>query len=415
MEKPHEPIDNVEVSGDHYSYLEIEATYCPTNIPTGTLFLRHVDRDTSNEVLDVDADSPDVLRLEKPEKPPPVESNAETLVVQEPEKNSSKRPAEPTIKPSSFRRKYPRNMKQNEQTLLKSYFDTVQNNNADLSAKPKPQTSVKKKAVQRSTKKRPRRGKKGVRKTSRAGVDNVQEAESSDSDFGSRREPLVDDFSLLPEWVIVPYHDWILRNVTVSSPMKELDLKVVPTKGDGNCFYYCICESRVFQTKFPGVMDNVMEIREQIHAYTTENTDYGKLVYESNFFDIGYEKWLERIKRMGKHSSPAEMRLFARVLCIHVVSLMQSDVGTIFIGTYDSEVDYCKDRQLPIPTKPRLEDTIFVWHHYYEEPMNAIPYGAADDLSLGNPVNHYVLLEHRENVENERNKSDLVFNFWCLD
>jgi hypothetical protein len=162
-------------------------------------------------------------------------------------------------------------------------------------------------------------------------------------------------------------------------------------------------------------MDNVMEIREHIHAYATENPEYGKLLHESNFFDIEYEKWLQQIKKMGKHSSPAEVRLFARAFGIHVVSLMQSDVGMIFIGTYDSKVDYCKERKLPVPSKPRLEDTIFVWHHYYDEPMNAIPYGSADDVSLGNPANHYVLLEHGENVEDERKDADTVFKFWCLD
>jgi hypothetical protein len=92
---------------------------------------------------------------------------------------------------------------------------------------------------------------------------------------------------------------------------------------------------------------------------------------------------------------------------------MQSDMGIIYgIGTYDSEIDYCRDRNLPIPAKPPLEDTIFVWHHYYEEPMATIPYGASADRSLGNPADHYVLLEHRDNGADEEKETDRVFTFF---
>jgi hypothetical protein len=246
------------------------------------------------------AETPKVRRNKK-QKQPSVESNEERIVSQgvPPSDNTvnkdvearSQTESETTIKSSLFRRKSPRNTKQAEQMLLNSFFGTVMPKNAALSAKPKSQTIAKKKTVQQSKKKKPQR-KRGVCKTSRC-VDNMQEAESSDSDFGSRRELLPDDFSLLPKWVVVPFHDWISRSVTVSKPMKSFDLKVVPTKGDGNCFYYCICQSRIFQTKFPAVMDNVMEIREHIHAYATENPEYGKLLHESNFFDIDYEKWLQ--------------------------------------------------------------------------------------------------------------------------
>jgi hypothetical protein len=426
--KPQEPIDNVEVSGDHYSYLELDATYCPTNIPSGTFFLRHVDRDNSNEVLDVDADSPDVVRLEKPEKPPPAKSNAETLVVQEPGKSSSnppttsaekidqsmasdvpKNPPKPSISPHFITRKSERIKQPNEQMLMKNYFNTVAKNTSDRNSKTQPKRA-RKISTTRSRKKSARVTNKKRKRTSSIKENTIQDLETSDSDVGDH---LDDDFSLLPEWVVVPFSDFISRCVTVLNPPKNIKFKVIPVPGDGNCFYYSVCQSRVFNTKFPEIMGNVMAVREAIHEYANQNPEYGKLLHESNLFDISYEKWLQRTKTMGKHASPAEARLFARVYGIHVISLMQSDMGIIYgIGTYDSEIDYCRDRNLPIPAKPPLEDTIFVWHHYYEEPMATIPYGASADRSLGNPADHYVLLEHRDNGADEEKETDRVFTFF---
>jgi hypothetical protein len=82
LNQPQEPIDNVNVCGNHYSYLEWEDTFCPSNIPSDTFFLRHVERDISKEVLDVDNLYPD--------KQTYVDSNEERLVVEDNKKNALK-------------------------------------------------------------------------------------------------------------------------------------------------------------------------------------------------------------------------------------------------------------------------------------------------------------------------------------
>jgi hypothetical protein len=236
------------------------------------------------------------------------------------------------------------------------------------------------------------------RKGKRRGAKNNPD-DSSDSDRASRRQLIPDNFTYLPHWVRVKFTDGIGCNCFLNVPTKNLDFKVVPTKGNGNCFYYSVTESQIFKACYPNLIGNVKEVRRQMSEFASqpENQTFIKRLHEENSISVPVDKWIERIRKMGKQASPGEIRIFARTFGIEVISLMQSEFGVLASESYDHYRTFCREHKMPFGVKmPSVNETIFVWHHYYDIPelvLDVIIDPDPDDEKIIS-ADHFVLLEH---------------------
>jgi hypothetical protein len=233
---------------------------------------------------------------------------------------------------------------------------------------------------------------KGKRRATKNNPDD-----SSDSDHASRRELIPDDFSVLPHWVRVKFTDGIGSNCFLNVPSKHLDFKVVPTKGDGNCFYYSVTESQIFKACYPDLIGNVREVRRRMSEFASQpqNQTFIKRLHNKNSFSVPVDKWIERIGIMGKQALPGEIRIFAQTFGIEVISLMQSEYGLFASESYDHYRTFCREHKMPFGLKmPSVNKTIFVWHHYYDIPELILELIIDPNDENTICADHFVLLEH---------------------
>jgi hypothetical protein len=132
-------------------------------------------------------------------------------------------------------------------------------------------------------------------------------------------------------------------------------------------------------------------------ASQPENQTFIKRLHEENSISVPVDKWIERIRKMGKQASPGEIRIFARTFGIEVISLMQSEFGVLASESYDHYRTFCREHKMPFGVKmPSVNETIFVWHHYYDIPelvLDVIIDPDPDDEKIIS-ADHFVLLEH---------------------
>jgi hypothetical protein len=320
-----------------------------------------------------------------------------------------------------------------DQKTLKSYFPnqsdvTMQSNEAILGSKNSRRKQAKKSdadvVASQNTRKRKVDQSKNVttrrksprkrlvkksRKGKRRGAKNNPD-DSSDSDHASRRELLPDNFTVLPHWVRVTFTDGIGANCIKNVPTEKLEFKVVPTKGDGNCFYYSVTESQIFKDRYPDLIGNVKEVRRQMSVFASQprNQLFIKKLHEENSISIPVTEWIARIRKMGKQASPGEIRIFARTFGIEVISLMQAEFGLLAIESYDHYRTFCREHNLPFDLEmPNAMETIFMWHHYYEHPELIIDTVDEDEIL----ADHFVLLEHRQLINVVPQPGDCWYNF----